>query len=158
MKLKISTIPIDGLELDFSLDAQKLRQSFGSNDRLQQAMQTAIQVKLSVEKQREHVHLKGNFELALQPTCDRCLETFSYPLQQALSVTCMPRTMIDEEDDGLLAYHGDQIDLAEVVRDQLVLSLPMIFHCRQDCKGLCPNCGINLNMGQCSCEAAVQHA
>ena len=57
-----------------------------------------------------------------------------------------------EEVLGLAEYRDDKIDLGEVVREQLYLALPMKPLCREDCKGLCPVCGVNRNRETCTCQ------
>jgi len=52
-------------------------------------------------------------------------------------------------------YHGDFIDLAPMICEQIVLQAPMRVLCTDDCKGLCPHCGINLNSGSCNCHSDV---
>src|ERR1044072_582574 len=60
----------------------------------------------------------------------------------------------DEEDDLETSYYrDDQIDLNELLREQFYLELPMKPLCTEDCKGLCPQCGTNLNTGTCDCSA-----
>jgi len=50
------------------------------------------------------------------------------------------------------AYEGDAVDLDELVREQILLALPSRRLCREECKGLCPTCGADLNAGRCACE------
>jgi uncharacterized protein len=59
---------------------------------------------------------------------------------------------VPAEDLGVAFYDGDAIDLGQLVREQFYLSLPMKPLCRQDCAGLCPECGTNLNVSRCECE------
>ena len=49
-------------------------------------------------------------------------------------------------------FEGNEIDLGEVAKEQIVLSLPGQIFCREDCKGLCPECGVNKNLKSCTCE------
>ena len=57
-----------------------------------------------------------------------------------------------EEDVGVSFYRDDVIDLGDVIREQFYLALPMKPLCREDCKGLCPVCGVNRNREACSCD------
>lgn len=91
--------------------------------------------------------------------CSRCLTPFATPLSVSFDeefVEGQPNSVTpreDEEDQSIAtAYQGDTIDLAESVRDNILLELPMKPLCRADCAGLCPTCGANLNEGGCSCE------
>lgn len=60
------------------------------------------------------------------------------------------------DDDETETFTGDQIDLADVVRRGIIGELPMKLVCREDCKGLCPICGKNLNEGDCGCDRTVR--
>lgn len=60
-------------------------------------------------------------------------------------------SMIDEEDDSYV-YEGDTIDLDRIANEALLLNLPSKLLCREDCRGLCPKCGKNLNEGDCDCS------
>jgi uncharacterized protein len=59
---------------------------------------------------------------------------------------------VAEEDLETSYYRDDQIDLNELMREQFYLALPMKPLCREDCRGLCPQCGTNLNLGGCECD------
>jgi len=59
---------------------------------------------------------------------------------------------VAEEDVDISYYTDDQIDLIELLREQFYLALPMKPLCREDCRGLCPQCGVNRNTGTCECE------
>lgn len=80
--------------------------------------------------------------------CSRCLTPVSVDRSETIS-----ERYGDEESlpDDVLSYNGESIDITETVREALILSEPMQVLCRPDCKGLCPNCGANLNDGPCSC-------
>lgn len=67
-------------------------------------------------------------------------------------------THLDEEDTGeFIVVEGMRLDLTALVREDLLLALPAKFLCREDCKGLCPICGKNLNDGSCSCKSRSIH-
>jgi len=63
---------------------------------------------------------------------------------------------VTEDDLDTSVYRDDQIDVNEVLREQFYLVLPMKPLCREDCAGLCPQCGTNLNGGACGCEPPVE--
>jgi len=92
--------------------------------------------------------------------CDRCLNTFRMPLEIDLEEEYTPTldiatgTLIHdrEADPATLIDEHHILDLREVVRQHLWLSLAGVHHCRPDCAGLCPICGQNLNEGPCECQ------
>jgi len=96
-------------------------------------------------------------------TCGACLRAYRQPL--GVSVTeefCRAAPPADEAagaeqeldagDFVVPLEPGDSVDLTEVVRQHLVLALPLAARCREDCRGLCPRCGTNLNTGTCACD------
>jgi uncharacterized protein len=106
-------------------------------------------------------HLRTVVEL----TCDRCLEPFTVPVEIDLEEEFRPTVDIGTgaslpvvvEEDGAGLINGHHIlDLTEVVRQALLLTIPMHPLCRPDCAGLCPECGQNLNEGSCQCQPRVE--
>jgi uncharacterized protein len=57
-----------------------------------------------------------------------------------------------EEDVSLSFYQGDEVDLAPLLREAMILSLPTVPLCSDECRGLCPHCGANRNVGRCGCH------
>jgi uncharacterized protein len=94
------------------------------------------------------------------------LEPFVKELDEDLDLFFMPHGKeadADEEEqevelsdrDMVVAYYeNDRIDLGEMVREQMLLALPLRRLCREDCRGLCPSCGVNRNTGTCECPPA----
>ena len=62
---------------------------------------------------------------------------------------------LEEEDLDLSFYEGEEIDLSPLVQEQIILALPTRPLCRESCKGLCPQCGVNLNVQTCTCATVV---
>lgn len=99
--------------------------------------------------------LTGEVELA----CSRCLEPFRLPVATRFDLRYVPRTEnagegereVEEDDLATAFYDDDQIDLGHLVMEQFQLALPMKPLCSDACKGLCPQCGTNLNTGSCNC-------
>ena len=103
----------------------------------------------------------GNLETSVQLECTRCLTTFQTVVQFEIEEEFKPS--VDINSGAQLAQESDQdaatlidechiLDLAEVIRQDLTLSLPPSPICRPDCAGLCPQCGQNLNDGGCDCD------
>jgi uncharacterized protein len=114
----------------------------------------------TIRKDEPRFMLVGRLQARLQVTCGRCLEPFTLPVDTQVDLTYVPHPAqaADDEvelsqDDLTTAFYRDQtLDLAEMVREQFYLALPMRPLCREDCKGLCPQCGTNLNQGACACD------
>lgn len=123
-----------------------------------------------VRKDGEKVRLTGRLSGSLECACSRCLESFAVPVQVDLDLLFLPvgragrsrsgqpRADLEEgdaladEDLGVGYFRDDVLDLSEIAREQLYLALPMKPLCRDDCRGLCPVCGINRNREVCSCR------
>ncbi|MBO5248734.1 MAG: DUF177 domain-containing protein [Clostridia bacterium] len=80
--------------------------------------------------------------------CDRCLEDAVLSLESELKTVL---TLESSDDDSVTVENG-RIDLEKTAYDALVLALPTKILCREDCQGLCPSCGKNLNDGDCGCN------
>ncbi|MGE5484681.1 MAG: YceD family protein [Ignavibacteriales bacterium] len=88
--------------------------------------------------------------------CGRCLESFELPVSTRFRVEFREGTGPAPEDEDVALYSGDYIDLSDEVRQNIIVSLPMKPLCDEACKGLCPWCGVNLNVRQCACEPPVR--
>jgi uncharacterized protein len=116
----------------------------------------------------DSVHVRGHLAAGLSLQCGRCLEPFTFKVDQELDLFYLPHrsdagTDEEEEDveltdrDMVVAfYRGGRLDLGQMVREQFFLAVPMKRLCRPDCAGLCPTCGVNRNQARCDCppEAA----
>ena len=104
--------------------------------------------------------LKGRLSGTLEIDCDRCLERQQKQFDIELDLEFVPPNSFGSEanlelqadDLKLDAIAEDQIDLAEIAREQILLDMPQQFFCREDCQGLCQKCGTNLNEGDCDCS------
>jgi len=112
-----------------------------------------------LRKDHEKVRIAGRVDTTLELECSRCLEGFRVAVHApfdllflpAASEPALPEQEIEDDDLGTSYYRDGVIDLADVVREQLSLSLPMKPLCQEGCRGLCPECGTNLNSGACDC-------
>ncbi len=106
------------------------------------------------------VHLGGQVRAVASLVCGACLARFEYQLvvpideefRRTAEAPAPARPELAAEDFLIPAEPGDVIDLTEVVRQSLILALPIAPRCREDCRGLCPQCGADLNRGPCACQ------
>ncbi len=100
----------------------------------------------------------GTIDATVTGTCARCLEEFRVPVATDLHFLATPRGEGEErseaEDVDVTIYDGEEVDLGPLVCERILLSLPTTPLCGEDCRGLCPRCGINLNQDQCECPAS----
>ncbi len=83
-------------------------------------------------------------------TCHRCLADFTSEAVITFSENFREEGSAATDPDALV-YHGDEIDLAEIVREALIVAEPLKALCGEDCRGLCPTCGVNRNETPCTC-------
>jgi uncharacterized protein len=122
---------------------------------------------LELYADESHVFANGSFKGYATVACSRCVEPVKLELDEQLRVTFMPKSEMpadtDDEADAegpevasedldLFPYDGEVVDLEPLLREQFVLAVPYAPLCREDCKGLCPQCGIDRNTASCSCE------
>lgn len=96
------------------------------------------------------LEVKGEVSGKLTLTCSRCLEPFEYSFDVPIEETYAPDT--EGEHGEAVSFSGDLIDITPEVLKSIILALPMKSLCLEECRGLCPKCGRNLNEGRCDCE------
>ena len=109
---------------------------------------------------KDRVCVEGHIMATQMGACARCLEEAEVMLAIPFKETYLRQLgaengSFDEEADTYL-FHGDQLDLTIMVQDQVLLNLPGRLLCSSDCKGLCPVCGANRNLTQCSCRVLTE--
>ena len=120
----------------------------------------SVALRLKAQKDRDRFRLVGRLSTALELACSRCLEPFALPVDADFDVRYLPQSEntgdereIEEDDLSVAFYRDDVVDLGQLMEEQFYLAVPMKPLCRADCKGLCPNCGANLNAETCGCQA-----
>jgi uncharacterized protein len=106
------------------------------------------------------IHLEGKYTVEMGAVCDRCLSRARFPLSASFDLWYRPAAQIardeevaiDEDEVELGFYEGGGILLEDVLREQVLLALPMQRVCQDSCKGICPECGKNRNEGECGCS------
>ncbi|MFQ5483079.1 MAG: DUF177 domain-containing protein [Nitrospinaceae bacterium] len=108
------------------------------------------------------VFFRGEFTTTLNLACSRCLEAFQSGASAKVSACFLQKSEAKESPDELGLdprdievefYSENKLDLTQPIYDQILLTLPFIPLCKPDCQGLCPQCGINLNLDSCHCSA-----
>jgi uncharacterized protein len=157
--IDVSKVPPEGLEIDAELDEETLHLEGEESFIL-------VDGRLKCRLERgddDSVHVRGRLGARLELQCGRCLETFDFTVGQDLELFYLPHARDAEQEDEdevelsdrdmVVAYYRNRrLDLAEVVREQLFLTLPLRRLCREDCQGLCPSCGVNRNATACACK------
>lgn len=112
---------------------------------------TPVRVIGSVGNHTGVVELNAVAEPVLELNCDRCAKPITVPLQIKIFHTLVTH-LNDETNDELLLINELRFDVGALVTEDIFLELPAKFLCSEDCKGVCPKCGKDLNTGSCSCS------
>jgi uncharacterized protein len=110
------------------------------------------------------IRLRGRLSTGLELQCARCLEPVNQDVSREFELLYRPlgadagrdELSVTAAEAEIGYYQGDGILLEDVLREQVLLALPLKTTCREDCKGLCPHCGKNLNEEQCSCNVPME--
>ena len=161
MKLRLEDITAEAKEIAFVEPEMEINQILTQGPVREYRVEGPIAVSVSHYRAGTDLFFEGRLKAQTGATCARCAEDFNTPNDRPFRLVMAPRSIGMDTEPGLRAddlefslYDGDMIDLGPLIREQLLLSLPTRPLCRDDCRGLCPHCGINLNRGQCQCRAA----
>jgi uncharacterized protein len=110
------------------------------------------------------IRLRGRLSTGLELQCARCLEPVPQQVKRDFELLYRPlgadagkdELSVTDAEAEIGYYQGEGVLLEDVLREQVLLALPLKVTCRGDCKGLCPQCGKNLNQEQCSCSHEVE--
>ena len=114
-----------------------------------------LEVQLEVQQAGHDVVVRGRLDGEAGLACRRCLQAVSVPISEEVALLFREGVSeADAEDAEIypLPEKGNELDLTHALREHLVLAVPEFAICREECKGLCPSCGTNLNENTCSCE------
>ena len=127
----------DTLVIDAAIDISELDPSFSD-----------VKVEGKIKNIAGVLTIKATVSGVYKSVCDRCMEDAEMRLEAKLDTIF---DLNEAKDDSLTLENG-KIDLIRTAYDALSLEIPMVILCKEDCKGLCPHCGVNLNSESCNCE------
>lgn len=134
-------------EINFQFDFNKINQE---NDEV--VGLEPVVVEGNVKNEDDYVIFQAKVNTTLQLTCSRCLEAFSYTVDLAVYEK-FTNNKSKEDDFDVILIEGDSINIAEIIVDNIISALPIKRLCSKDCKGLCQQCGKNLNKDTCECDS-----
>lgn len=161
MRLKLEEIGSGGSVREYDVSADRFPELQAIVETEQVVFTTPIVFRLRLQRAGSLVELEGRLSFSLKEECGRCLSRFEDRVESSFSLTFTPQKESDPEQEeveleaeelGLITYDGEQIDLLEPLQEQVIVSLPISPLCKEDCKGLCSECGTNLNETDCGCE------
>lgn len=92
--------------------------------------------------------ITGKIKADLTLKCSRCLESFNYLFENDFE----EELSNNDDSEDAIHFEGETIDITDIVVNNILLYLPISTLCSEDCKGLCPKCGVNLNINPCDCK------
>lgn len=118
-----------------------------------------IHAELTVSREYDHFRVEGAARSRVRLTCSRCLAEYESPVSANFTVFYLrsarenstEEVELSEQDLVSATFEGDEIDFTEEIANQIFPEIPYKPLCREDCKGLCPTCGADLNSGECGC-------
>jgi uncharacterized protein len=158
MVVKLADIEDTGLELGYEETPQDLGLVYPDT-----RFKGGITTKVRLYRLEETVTASGKVEAVMVLECGRCTKPFTYRVQLPFEATFSPMPVemksskenkdheLSVEETGLYFYSGEEIDLGEFVREQILLSHPMVPLCNTKCRGLCFVCGQDRNIQECGC-------
>jgi len=152
--------------LEFAEELQPDVVDLSGEARLRGPLKASGRVEVVEERHGKHqaikdIRLRGRLSAGLELQCARCLEPvpkrdFELLYRPLGADAGRDELSVTDAEAEIGYYQGEGLLLEDVLREQLLLALPLKVTCREDCKGLCPQCGKNLNQEQCSCSTEVE--
>jgi uncharacterized protein len=160
LQINIKAIPETGLEVEIDLGPEWFARWRAEDPGLEFA-DARITGRVLLEKHGRDILVRGRLAGQLELACSRCLESFVAPATTDFDLILVPGpALADAEEEELsrtdldLDYYTRQlVDLERLLREQIILMMPLKPLCDETCKGLCPHCGANLNRQTCRCQA-----
>jgi len=167
MYLDIKELELHPLEFEEKFQGDVI--DLGAEARLRTPLVAVGRAEVVEEHHGKHqvikdIRLRGRLETSLELQCARCLEPVPQEVKRSFELLYRPQGVdagqeelsVTEAEAEIGYYQGDGLLLEDALREQVLLALPLKVTCRPDCKGLCPQCGQNLNQEQCSCTREVE--
>ena len=123
----------------------------GVRDAAGEEEEQRLHVRCTLEGAGERVRVTGEIRGVAQSHCHRCLADFERPIEARFTVLLQRGGESDADDVLVITESADEVDVGDFVREAVILEEPIRVLCRADCRGLCPQCGQDLNVASCDC-------
>lgn len=159
LRVSIPSIPSEGLEIDLELGDNWFAR-WREEDPELEFTSGSLNGAVRLEKHGREILVRGRVQGHLQLACSRCLENFEAPVAGDFDLLLMPgpggaaaeSEELSAADLDVDYYTGEVVDLETILREQVILLVPLKPLCTEDCKGICPRCGAVLNWEECTCK------
>jgi uncharacterized protein len=158
VKIRIEDITADAKELAFAEPEQDINRVLGQGPIREYHLEGPVQVSVSYYRAGTELFFAGDLKTRTMAICARCAEEFDVAGDRPFRYVLSPKVIGYDGDDAraedleFSLYEGEEVDLSPLIREQVLLALPTRPLCREDCRGLCPHCGVNLNRATCKCR------
>jgi len=156
IRVVVETISDAGMEKDLIISPESVVLSLGDKN-ISVNGPFCIQYVVTRDRETGKVDVEVSVKGEIHTLCSRCLKPLVYPIDFNLKTVYLPaapdmsENLEAERQSPEIGYYRREILLGEYICSELVLSLPQIYLCSPDCKGLCPRCGVDLNKDKCTC-------
>ncbi len=160
MKFNIKDISPEGRQVSRQYDAGEVRRMLIQSELQPLDRPCELMVELFMIKSGDAIHVQGTASGSFWLACGRCLGPSEVTFDDAkVRMTFLPppteveqELELDLDDLDTAAHDGVEVDLEPLLREQLVLAIPIKPVCSEQCKGICPTCGADLNRSDCGCQ------
>lgn len=159
--INIARLREQGLDLQLHLEEEWFARWQEEDPNLEFSGPREIQAQVHLERHGLDILVRGHLKGSLQVSCSRCLTLFSHPVEADFDLLLAPgpESVGKEEEELSKAdldvdfYTGEAVNLESILREQILLTLPLKPLCSEACQGICPHCGADLNQETCECVA-----
>lgn len=160
MKISVDEIPQSPKGIKFSESIEELNEIYRRSNNPDFGFPPCLEVELIYYRSGADIFFSGNFHGTFWGCCGRCLENYSFTLNNCFEFVLTPDPAkaerraeeLHRDELGLSYYSSDEIDLEPLIAEQVMLALPTRPLCSDKCRGLCGSCGANLNKETCTCS------
>lgn len=153
MRIRVDNIPEEGQRIEGTIDPSSIELDMPGYSFIEPLAFVG-----RATRSAEDIIVEGSLTGTMKSQCGRCLNGFKMPLDMTMQVVFAPQEEPEADGGGKIDigenfsyYDGNDIDLSQEVKDLILVNLPISPVCREDCKGLCPQCGVDLNASPCKC-------
>jgi uncharacterized protein len=158
MFLNIKELELRKIRFDETFEPGKI--DFAEEDLEQSSPLHATGVAELLEESDGQIRVQGRYTVEMTAQCDRCLGRARFPLDAGFDLFYRPASELAEQEEVAIDageaeigfYEGQGLELEDILREQVLLALPMQKVCEESCKGICPICGKNRNEADCGCS------
>jgi uncharacterized protein len=160
MRVRVDEIPEAGRTLRFHWDQERLEAFVPPGDPFELKLARPLNVAVEINRRTDHIRVTGTIEGVLEVACHRCLTPFPWPVNEPIDVFLIEEGRVGGEEEIELEaeemsyefFDGEIIEVDQLVAEQVFLALPVKVLCSENCLGICPGCGANLNEEACRCK------